>query len=543
MWAHLLGQRPAHGLLLHMPFLRCLQYKHPFPSLPFWVWINPEVAGEEASPAWVTWWEISPVKAEGKDLGVSASRHPVGDVTSIRGSSSYDWQSRERERGPFYESHRRWQRATWMKQLGTGRAENPSWKTEADLPKTDTALQYFGNTRNRFQVFPEMTWPTPDWVQLHDIKAIQLGWHMALSRLSWGGSAGLEKTTLLHVTVLTCCGLEREILWILTALLGLSPGPALRLPWEESLEKLHGAAIASPVTRESCSLNAFVLLIPRGLHWLGPQKPSPAFPSFSSLTRSSLPPAYFHISLESRALLKPHSSPEFVPQHCYRSTGISSIPPIPSCSSLAFSDSPAGVPSHVYKGRRERKASRGQRAPELNQEADELFGFGHWCEWLWANSTDSCLGTSVDICRRSWVPPGQKPNATCYVGIGAMRMQRIKLSWLLQTYWITLHSFWQACHPPHPPARDWIIVASCCQVWFNTSFYFRKFGEMETIQSFSFAATDVHIIAGSSQWGKRSLSLPQGRQEHDSQIQRDEIDKAKQRFIELSLAELEIELY
>ena len=110
-----------------------------------------------------------------------------------------------------------------------------------------------------------MTWPTPDWVQLHDIKAIQLGWHMARSRLSWGGSAGLEKTTLLHVTVPTCCGLEREILWILTALLGLSPGPALRLQWEESLEKLHGAAIASPVTRESCSLNAFVLLIPCGL--------------------------------------------------------------------------------------------------------------------------------------------------------------------------------------------------------------------------------------------------------------------------------------
>jgi len=80
-----------------------------------------------------------------------------------------------------------------------------------------------------------------------------------------GRSAGLEKTALLHVTVLTCCRPEREILWILTALLGLSPGPALRLPWEESLERLRGAAIASPGTRESCSLNAFVLLIPRGL--------------------------------------------------------------------------------------------------------------------------------------------------------------------------------------------------------------------------------------------------------------------------------------
>lgn len=66
---------------------------------------------------------------------------------------------------------------------------------------------------------------------------------------------------------------------------------------------------------------------------------------------------------------------------------------------------------------------------------------------------------------------------------------------------------------------------------------------METIQSFSFAATDVHIIAGSSQWRKWSLSLPQGRQEHDSQIQRDEVDKANQRFTELSLEELEIELY
>ena len=184
-----------------------------------------------------------------------------------------------------------------MEQLGTGRAENPSWKTEADLPKTNTASRYFGNTRNHLQVFPEMTRPTPDWVQLRGIKAIQLRWHMALSRQSWGGSAGLEKTTLLHVTVPTCCGLEREILWILTGLLGLLRGPALRLQWGESLERLRGAAIASPVTRESCSLNAFVLLIPRGLRCLGPQKPSPALPSFSSLTCSSLPPAYFHILL------------------------------------------------------------------------------------------------------------------------------------------------------------------------------------------------------------------------------------------------------
>lgn len=137
-----------------------------------------------------------------------------------------------------------------MEQLGTGRAENPSWKTEADLPKTDTASLYFGNTRNHLQVFPEMTRPTPDWVQLRGIQAIQLRWHMALSRQSWGGSAGLEKTTLLHVAVPTRCGLEREILWILTGLLGLLPGPALRLQWEESLERLRGAAIASPVTRE-----------------------------------------------------------------------------------------------------------------------------------------------------------------------------------------------------------------------------------------------------------------------------------------------------
>ena len=37
------------------------------------------------------------MKPDGRDLGVSASRHPVGDVTSIGGSSSYDWQNRERE--------------------------------------------------------------------------------------------------------------------------------------------------------------------------------------------------------------------------------------------------------------------------------------------------------------------------------------------------------------------------------------------------------------------------------------------------------------
>lgn len=38
-----------------------------------------------------------------------------------------------------------------------------------------------------------MTWPTPDWVQLHDIKAIQLGWHVALSRLSVAGQLAWRK--------------------------------------------------------------------------------------------------------------------------------------------------------------------------------------------------------------------------------------------------------------------------------------------------------------------------------------------------------------
>ena len=45
-----------------------------------------------------------------------------------------------------------------------------------------------------------------------------------------------------------------------------------------------------------------------------------------SLTRSSLPPAYFHILLYSRALLKPHSYPEFGLRCCYCATGINSYP-------------------------------------------------------------------------------------------------------------------------------------------------------------------------------------------------------------------------
>lgn len=73
------------------------------------------------------------------------------------------------------------------------RAENPSRKTKADLPKTDTASQYFGNTRNHFQVFPETTWPPPDWTWLPDIKAIQLGWHTAQSTLSVAGQLARRK--------------------------------------------------------------------------------------------------------------------------------------------------------------------------------------------------------------------------------------------------------------------------------------------------------------------------------------------------------------
>lgn len=103
-----------------------------------------------------------------------------------------------------------------------------------------------------------MSPPAPNW--LRDIKAIQLGGHMSPSRLSLGGSAALEKTTRLNVTAPTFCRLEREILWILTGLLGLSPGLALRL--HEVCKYGKGCVLLSllpQLIRDICILSCFVL--------------------------------------------------------------------------------------------------------------------------------------------------------------------------------------------------------------------------------------------------------------------------------------------
>ena len=358
-----------------MPFLGCLQYTHPFPSLPFSVWINPEVAGEETSPAWVTWWEISPVKPDGRDLGISASRHPVGDVTSVGGSSSSDWQSGERERPVLWTSRR--VATSYLKETAwQSRAENPSRKPEADLPKTDTASQCFGSTRT-LKFFRRWHGPLPTGHQSMTSKPSSSDGTRpcprSLWQVSWPGESNAPARDSPH-RLQTWEG----ILWTLTGLLGLSPGPALRPQREVSLERLLGAAIASPGTRESCSLNVFVLLIPHGLlRWLGPQKTSPAFPSFSSLTRSSLPPAYFHILLYSRALLKPHSYPEFGLQCCYCSTGINSYP---FHSLMLFSRFLrfSCLCSFSFLQRQEREEGQ-QRAKSARAASGD-----RWAAWFWA---------------------------------------------------------------------------------------------------------------------------------------------------------------
>lgn len=189
------------------------------------------------------------------------------------------------------------QRAIWMEQLGTGRAENPFWKTVADLPKTHAASQYFENTRNHLPAFPEVKSQAPSWMQLHDIKAVQLGWHMSPSRLSLGGSAGLEKTTRLNVTVPTFCRLEREILWILTGLLGLSPGSAPRL--QEEYEQGKGCMLLSSllqVIRDMCSPSFFGRHVPSLPPLTGASDTQPSI-SPLLLTHPHLPPTYFHFLL------------------------------------------------------------------------------------------------------------------------------------------------------------------------------------------------------------------------------------------------------
>lgn len=137
----------------------------------------------------------------------------------------------------------------------------------------------------------------PSWMQLHDIKAVQLGWDMSPSRLSLGGSAGLKKTTRLNVTVPTFCRLEREILWILTGLLGLSPGSAPRL--QEEYEQGKGCMLLSSllqVIRDMCSPSFFGRHVPSLPPLTGASDTQPSI-SPLLLTHPHLPPTYFHFLL------------------------------------------------------------------------------------------------------------------------------------------------------------------------------------------------------------------------------------------------------
>ena len=394
MWAHLLGQRLAHGLLLHMAFLSCLPCKHPFPSFPFRAGKNHEMARQKASPAWVTWWKISPMKPDGRDLGVSASRHPVGDVTSIGGSSSYDWQNREREAHSMNltEGGNELSEGNSVAEQGW----ESSWKTmTAQALSTQSVAGQLARRKQR-----SCTWQSP---QAADLRGDPLDSDRAPGAQPWPGPEAAE---------------------------GSEPGEAARCchRFSRDQRELQPERLCSSHPPRPPPAD-WGLRNPAQPFPLSPHSPAPhSLPLTSTFycTAERVLNLTVTQSLASSVVTAPQES---IP-----------TPSILSCSSLAFSDSPACVPSHFYKGRRERKASRGQRAPELHQETDELLGFGRWCVWLWAISTDSCLGTSVVICRRSWVPPMQKPNATCCVRIGAMRMQRIGLSWLLQTYWVMSHS-------------------------------------------------------------------------------------------------------
>lgn len=74
---------------------------------------------------------MSPVNLRERDLGISASRHPVGDLTCFMGWLYGVAFCAIGRAGKEREAHL--QRGVGIEQLGTGRVEDPFWKAVADF--------------------------------------------------------------------------------------------------------------------------------------------------------------------------------------------------------------------------------------------------------------------------------------------------------------------------------------------------------------------------------------------------------------------------
>lgn len=79
------------------------------------------------------------------ELGISASRHPVGDLTCFMGWLYGVAFCAIGRAGKEREAHL--QRGVGIEQLGTGRVEDPFWKAVADLSKTHAASRQHLKTR------------------------------------------------------------------------------------------------------------------------------------------------------------------------------------------------------------------------------------------------------------------------------------------------------------------------------------------------------------------------------------------------------------
>lgn len=112
-----------------------------------------------------------------------------------------------------------------------------------------------------------------------------------------------------------------------------------------------------------------------------------------------------------------------------------------SCASLAFSDFHFHFPSHFYKGRMQRKASRGQRAREPGSGDRNVLacGYGQTIETV-----------SGHPCSPLWVRlghPGQNSSAVGCASVGAVvEANNGTLPWLVHTYRVTKSSCLSLIH-------------------------------------------------------------------------------------------------
>ena len=168
--------------------------------------------------------------------------------------------------------------------------------------------------------------------------------------------------------------------------------------------------------------------------------------------------------LESRALLKPHSHPEFVPQYCYCSTGVSSYP---SHSLMLFSRFLrfSRLCSFPCLQRQEREEGQ-QRAKSTRAESGDRGAVWVWSLMCMTLGKQYRFLSGHRCCHLQTELGAPRAETQCHMLCRYWCHENAKNKTVLAfTNLLNNITFFLTSVPPPPlPPRDWIIVASCCQV-------------------------------------------------------------------------------